>query len=260
MLEKGDKVALVCNSDPRREEEREQINEVVKKLEGRGLVPVCGDYLYEALSGQERARILMDYYRNPKMKVIFDVSGGNLANGVLSHLDYEEIAESSAIFCGYSDLTTLVNAIYARTGKASLLYQIRNIVSVSHEDLFHIDYEFVQGSKLQGIVVGGNVRSFLKLAGTPYMPELTGKVLLLEARSGLDKQVETYMAQLSQMGVFEQVSGILLGTFSQLEAIEGMPRQEEILKKYVREDLPIAVTGNIGHGLDSKAIWIGKEL
>ena len=260
MLKKGDKVALVCNSDPRREEEREQITEVIKKLEGRGLVPIYGDYLYESLTGQERAQILMDYYRDPDMKVIFDVSGGNLANGVLSHLDYEEIAENLVIFCGYSDLTTLVNAIYARTGKASVLYQIRNIVSVSHEDLFHIDYEFVQGSKLRGIVVGGNVRSFLKLAGTPYMPDLRGKVLLLEARSGLDKQVETYMAQLSQMRVFEQVSGVLLGTFSKLEAIEGMPRQEEILKKYVREDFPIAVTRNIGHGLDSKAIWIGKEL
>lgn len=260
MLKKGDKVALVCNSDPRREEEREQITEVIKKLEGRGLVPIYGDYLYESLTGQERARILMDYYRDPDMKVIFDVSGGDLANGVLPHLNYEEIAKSRVIFCGYSDLTTLINAIYARTGKASVLYQIRNIVSVSHEDLFHIDYEFVQGSKLQGIVVGGNVRSFLKLAGTPYMPDLTGKVLMLEARSGLDKQVETYMAQLAQMGVFNQVSGVLLGTFSKLEAIEGMPRQEKILKKYVSEDFPIAVTRNIGHGTDSKAIWIGKEL
>ena len=92
------------------------------------------------------------------------------------------------------------------------------------------------------------------------MPDLTGKILLLEARSGLATQIETYMTQLSQMGTFEKVSGVLLGTFSKLEAIEGMPSAQEILKKYIREDLPIAVTRNIGHGTDSKAIWIGKEI
>lgn len=260
MLKKGDKVALVCNSDPRREEERSQILQLVEKLENIGIIPVHGDYLYESLSGQERAKILMDVYRHEEIKMIFDVSGGNQANGVLPHLAYEEIAKSPKIFCGYSDLTTVINAIYAKTGKASVLYQIRNILHMEHEDLFHIDYEMVQGQTLQGIVVGGNIRCFLKLAGTSYMPDLTGKILLLEARNGLTAQIDTCMAQLSQLGAFEKVSGVLLGTFTKLEAIKGMPRPEEILKQYVRDDLPVAVTRDIGHGMDAKAIWIGKEL
>lgn len=260
MLKKGDKVALVCNSDQRKEAEREQILQLTEKLENMGMIPVYGEYLYESLSGRERAKILMDVYRDKEIKTIFDVSGGDLANGVLPYLDYEEIAKSTKVFCGYSDLTTLINAIYAKTEKASVLYQIRNILSKEHEDLFHIDYEMVQGEDLQGIVIGGNIRCFLKLVGTPYMPDLTGKILLLEARSGLMAQIETYMAQLSQMGAFEKVSGVLLGTFTKLEAIKGLPGPEEILKPYVREDLPVAVTKDIGHAADAKAIWIGKEL
>lgn len=276
MLEAGAKVGLVCCSNPRRYDERKQITDLEKRLSGMGLIPVSGDYLYEPLSGAERAEILMDMYRNEEIKAIFDVSGGDIANGVLPYLDFEEIAHSNKVYWGYSDLTTLVNSIYTKTGKASVLYQIRNIVSEEHgkqqstdfqntvmrekDDLFRLDYELLQGDKLQGVVVGGNTRSFLKLAGTPYMPDLTGKILLLEARSGLEFQIETYMAQLAQIGAFEKVSGVLLGTFSKLEAIKGMPRQEDILKKYVREDLPVAVTRNIGHGTDSKAVWIGKEL
>lgn len=285
MLKKGDKIALVCNSNPRKETEREQIEQLVEKIEKIGLTAVYGRELYVALSGQERAKLLMDAYRDKEIKAIFDVSGGDLANGVLPYLDYEEIAQSSKIFWGYSDLTTLVNAIYAKTGRASVLYQIRNIVSDEHgeqqceqfthailqavdtpgavmasNELFHVDYEMVQGDFLQGTVVGGNIRCLLKLAGTSYLPDLEGKVLLLEARSGLTAQVETYMTQLSQMGVFEKVSGVLLGTFTKLEAFSGMPRVEEILKPYIREELPVAVTRNIGHGTDSKAIWIGKAI
>ena len=49
-------------------------------------------------------------------------------NGVLPYLNYEVIADSDKTFWGYSDLTTVINAIYARTGKASVLYQIRNLI------------------------------------------------------------------------------------------------------------------------------------
>ena len=276
MFKAGDKVALVAMSNPLRREDEGRIAQLMQKLKDMGLHPVLGDVIYEITTGKERAKVLMDFYRDEEVKAIFDISGGDITNGVLPYLNYEEISRSDKVFWGYSDLTTLVNAVYTKTGKASVLYQIRNIISEEHgerqtmefqqmffqesADLFQVDYEFVQGNELRGIVVGGNIRCFLKLAGTPYMPDLTGKILLLEARSGLEMQVETYMSQLSQMGVFEKVSGVLLGTFTKLEAIKGMPRQEEILKKYVREDLPVAVTRNIGHGTDSKAVWIGKEL
>ena len=60
--------------------------------------------------------------------VIFDISGGDLANGVLKYLDFDIIAKSKAEFWGYSDLTTIVNAIYSQTGKYSMLYQIKNVV------------------------------------------------------------------------------------------------------------------------------------
>ncbi len=284
MLKEGDKVGIVACSNPLREEGRGTMERLEQRLQDMGLVPVFSDYIYGksgatvlgAATGQERARVLMDFYRDEEIKAIFDISGGDLANGVLSYLDYGEIARSSKIFWGYSDLTTLVNAIYTKNGKASVLYQIRNIVSEEHgeprvtdfrrsvmqdkEDLFRFDYEFVQGNELRGVVVGGNIRCFLKLAGTPYMPDLAGKVLLLEARSGLEAQIETYMSQLAQMGAFDRVSGVLLGTFTKLEAVKGMPSQVEILRKYIRKDLPVAVTKQVGHGEDSKAIIIGREL
>ena len=226
-----------------------------------GLQPVFSDSIYEKdgpFSGtaKERAEALMDFYRDEEIKGIFDISGGDLANGVLPYLDYEVIAGSSKLFWGYSDLTTIINAIYHKTGRPSVLYQIRNLIYDHKEEqiadfkntvlengtaLLRPEYKFIQKNRMQGIPVGGNIRCFLKLAGT------------------VDK-METYLCQLQQLGAFEKVTGILLGTFTEMEREHCIPTIETLVKAKAGKDLPIAVTKEIGHGTDSKGIVIGQEI
>lgn len=50
------------------------------------------------------------------MAHIFDISGGDLANTVLGHLDLDQIKDSQAVFYGYSDLTTILTAL-AKNGQ-----------------------------------------------------------------------------------------------------------------------------------------------
>ena len=136
----------------------------------------------------------------------------------------------------------------------------RNTVLQNGPDLFRWEYEFVQHSKMQGVVVGGNIRCFLKLAGTEYMPDLNGKILLLESYSGTVAKMETYLCQLQQMGAFEKVAGVLLGTFTEMEEKKCTPGIAELVKRNAGNKLPIAVTKKIGHGTDAKGILIGEEL
>ena len=280
MIQKGDKVGIVCCSNGQKTTYREKIELLCLTLKEIGLVPVLSECIYEkedVFSGtnEERAGALMAFYKDDDIKAIFDISGGDIANGILPYLDFDIIKNSEKLFYGYSDLTTIVNAIYEKTGKSSVLYQVRNLIYADKErqivnfskavldddeQLFQFDYEFVQGKKMQGIVVGGNIRCFLKLAGTEYIPDLTGKILLLESFSGTVAKMETYLAQLSQLGTFDKVTGILLGTFTEMEEKDCQPDIVWLLKRYVKDDLPIAVTKEIGHGVDSKAIVIGKEI
>lgn len=279
-MKKGDKVGIVCCSNGQKITYREKIGILCNTLEGMGLAPVLSDYIYEKEdvfggTAKERAEALMALYRDKEIKAIFDISGGDIANGILPYLDFEVIGKSNKQFWGYSDLTTIVNAIYGKTGKESVLYQIRNLIYADKErqvanfekamfsdgeDLFRFNYEFIQGEKMQGIVVGGNIRCFLKLAGTDYMPDLTDKILFLESLNGTAAKMETYLAQLSQLGTFEKVKGILLGTFTEMEETECKPDILILLKEYVGKDMPIVVTKEIGHGVDSKAIVIGQEM
>ena len=280
MFELGDKIGIVCCSNGQKHIYKDKIKYLENTLIEIGLKPVFSDYIFETdnvFSGtaEERANSLMNFYKDDEIKGIFDISGGDVANGILPYLDYDAIANSSKMFWGYSDLTTIVNAIYTKTGRPSVLYQVRNLIydfgikqiadfkNVTMEnglDLFDVEYEFIQGSEMKGVVVGGNIRCFLKLAGTEYMPSLEGKILLLESFNGDVAKIETYLCQLQQMGAFDKVVGVILGTFTEMERNSYRPTVEMLLKKIVREDLPIAVTRNIGHGADSKAIIIGQEV
>jgi muramoyltetrapeptide carboxypeptidase LdcA involved in peptidoglycan recycling len=279
-MKKGDKVGIVCCSNGQPQANREQLHKLEETLLQIGLIPVFSDYIYEkesAFSGTalKRANALMQFYRAEDIVAIFDISGGDIANEILPYMDFALIAASKKQFWGYSDLTTIINAIYAKTGKTSVLYQVRNIIYSDSatqiknfsttvlqrtNELYDLQYKFVQGDSMQGIVVGGNIRCLLKLAGTPYWPDMQGKVLLLEACSGLLPQMTTYLSQLQQMGVFEKISGIILGTFTELEKQNGTISIEEQIKQFVGADVAIIKTNEIGHGADSKGIVIGEAI
>ena len=279
------KIALTACSNGLEARKNPTVDALCDYLSSLGLTPVLSPCLYEkdpvhtsVFSGtaEERAEALMNFYRDPEVKAIFDLSGGDMANEILPHLDFETIAESSAVFWGYSDLTTILNAIYAKTGKSSVLYQVRNLVSEAgafrrpafentilqkKSDLFQIFCKYVQQGQIQspltGTVVGGNIRCFLKLAGTEYWPDMQDKIFLLEAWSGTVPKMVTYLSQLQQLGVFRQVKAVLLGTFTEMEQKACAPTIEELVRHYAGPDLPILKTREVGHGKDALAVRIG---
>lgn len=231
------RVGLSACSDGQLKEWEQQNNELRMILAGMGVESVLAEHIYaaqDAFSGTdaERAEDLMRFYQDDSVEAIYDISGGDLANGVLKYLDWDVIAHSRKMFWGYSDLSTILNAIYAKTGRESVLYQVKNMVyskgelqrkrfadyiSGRNRDLFDFNYSFLQGTRMEGIVVGGNIRCFLKLAGTEFWPTMTGKILLLESLGGETGGIATALNQLDLMGIFDQVAGILLGTFSKYE-------------------------------------------
>ncbi len=280
MIKAGDKIGIICCSNGQKKSYMTKLKDLEDALLKMGISVYFSECIYESENAQgdaerERAQALMKLYTDDEIKGIFDISGGDIANGILPYLDYSIIADSSKLFWGYSDLTTVINAIYSKTGKESVLYQIRNLIYENREeqtadfqntvmeggkDLFQINCHFIQQKEMRGIVVGGNIRCFLKLAGTEYMPDLEGKILLLESFRGVVPQIETYLFQLKQLGAFEKAAGILLGTFTQMQEEQRMPSVETLVRRIAGKDIPIAVTKDIGHGTDAKAIVIGREL
>lgn len=274
------KAGIVCCSNGNTEDRKEQNHILSNILSENGIEVMFSNTIYakhNVFSGTavERAESLMQFYADESIDAIFDISGGDIGNEVIEYLDFDVIANSGKKFWGYSDLTTILNAIYKMTGHSGVLYQIKNIIydisgeqsenfnlwnKGESEKLFEFPYKFIQGDAMHGIVVGGNIRCLLKLAGTPYFPDVDGKILLLEACGGLVPQMTAYLTQLRQMGVFSKVSGILLGTFTKMQEVKCEPSICDLVLNVVPSDLPVAKTEKIGHGFDSRAIRIGEYL
>ena len=126
------KIGIVCCSDGFNRAYEGEIEELHRILADMGIESVISPFLYArdgVASGtaEERAKAVMDFYLDDTIDAICDISGGDIANGILPYLDYSVIAKMDKQFWGYSDLTTVLNAIYARTGKFSVLYQVRNL-------------------------------------------------------------------------------------------------------------------------------------
>lgn len=279
MLKKGDYIGISAYSDSRKEFERKNINELYSVLKNIGLNVITSKYIYAndgnfSISIQEKADALMELYTDNRIKAIFDISGGDMCNELLDKLDYNIIKENNKPFFGYSDLTAIINAIYAKTKNVSYLYQIKNIVSEYSEEqqksfidtiilnknsLLNFDYRFIQGESMSGIVIGGNIRCLLKLAGTEYMPDFSEKILFLESLGGGVERAAACLSQLRQLGVFKRIKGIILGQFTYMTENNCKPLIEEIVLREIEgENIPIARTYQIGHSKDSKSIKIGE--
>lgn len=239
--------AIVALSNP----VKKPVDQLVSYLEGAGYTVYVSQFLYFKTDGSLKAEELQKFY-DMNVDYIFDVSGGNLSLDSLYHMDFRSVKESDTIFMGYSDLTTILNAIYTITKKQGILYQPRFFLNET-PDLDSFNVKYLQGQGLQGTVVGGNVRCLLKLAGTTYFPDMVDKVLFLESNSGDAFVIESYFAQLRLLGVFDKINGLFLGSFTELES--NGESISVIASKYFSG--PIVKTNDIGHQVDSKMLKIG---
>ncbi|MBM6859001.1 LD-carboxypeptidase [Clostridium saudiense] len=281
LLKKHSKVGIVACSNGQSLLNQENINKLIETLKSMDLTPICSNYIYAENSvfngsPKEKGNAFMTLYKNPEITAIFDISGGDLSNEVLPYLDYEFISKNPKPVFGYSDVTTVLNAINSQSSIPTYLYQVRNLIydfkevqqinfknSIfsDNDDLFNFSYKFIQGEKLEGVVVGGNIRCLLKLAGTKYMPDFTDKILFLESMGGEAALMSAFLNQLKQMGAFEKIKGLILGTFTKMQENNISPSIIELVLNIIdNPNLPIVKTEEIGHGTNSKAIVIGKNI
>lgn len=165
----------------------------------------------------KRVEDIMDAFSDPQIKGIFTVIGGFNSNQLLPHLDYEMIKKNPKIFCGFSDITALLDGIYAKTGmvtysgphfssigmikgneytiqnmKKMLMGDGKNQIEASAEwsdDLWFLnqderefipndDYWLIQKGAAKGKILGGNLGTFNLLLGTEYRPAFDEPTIL----------------------------------------------------------------------------------
>lgn len=196
-----------------------------ERLEALGLKVTFGKHVMEAdpdyfaASKEARVEDLNDAFRDPNVRAILTVIGGFNSNQILDYIDYEAIKNDPKIFCGFSDITALSNAIHAKTGvvtysgphyssfgmlkgfeytleyfKKMFFEENEFEITSSNEwsdDAWFIDQEnrkfipndgmfIINEGEAEGDIIGGNLCTLNLLQGTEYMPNIENKVLFLE--------------------------------------------------------------------------------
>ncbi|MBN1109221.1 MAG: LD-carboxypeptidase [Methanomassiliicoccales archaeon] len=103
--------------------------------------------------------------------------------------------------------------------------------------------------RARGTALGGNLSTFMLLAGTEYWPDLEGALLFLEEDGDETPQtIDRHLTHLRHLGAFESISGLVLGRFpsqvgfSAQDGLEAMV--QEAIKGY---DLPVLADVDISH-------------
>ncbi len=196
-----------------------------ERLESLGLKVTFGKHVMESDSDymcasiESRVEDLNEAFRDKNVKAILTVIGGFNSNQILDYIDYDAIKENPKIFCGFSDISALSNAIHAKTGLVTysgphyssfgmlkgfdyemeyfkkMFFQEEEFEIISSnewsDDAWFIDQEnrtffpnegmfVINEGDAEGDIVGGNLCTVNLLQGTEYMPDISNKVLFLE--------------------------------------------------------------------------------
>ena len=117
-LNKGDTIGLFSPSSPASYGWTDGVSPAVSFLKEQGFNIKLGSLtgkkdFYRSGSIEERADELIV---SPEVKCIMAVSGGCVSNSLLPYINYDYLRENPKIIIGFSDVTAILLAVYAKTG------------------------------------------------------------------------------------------------------------------------------------------------
>ena len=117
-LMKGDTIAIMGMAGAMRDPKI--LSGFIQIMEQQGFVVSVGQtvnktYGYLSGSDEERATEFNAFVANANIKAILFIKGGWGCGRVLDKIDYQQLKKNPKIILGFSDMTSLLNAIYQNT-------------------------------------------------------------------------------------------------------------------------------------------------
>lgn len=225
-LKPGDEIRIIAPSRSMAILGEDCIKLATERLESLGLKVTFAEHVkdfdsdYMCTNAKDRADDMNSAFADQNVKGILTVIGGFNSNQILKYLDFELIKNNPKILCGFSDITILLDAIYAKTGlvtyygphyssfgmKKGFDYTFEyfkkmlienggeTVVESSNEwsdDAWFLDQEnremiqndgmyIINEGEANGKIVGGNLCTLNLLQGTEFMPDISDSILFLE--------------------------------------------------------------------------------
>ena len=117
-------------------------------------------------------------------------------------------------------------------------------------------------SRLTGRLIGGNLNTLDGIWGTPYMPDIQrGDLLLIEDAEKDAATIERSFAHLALAGIFDQVSGIVLGKHALFNNQGSGKRPVDILTEILGErQVPVVFDFDASHTVPMMTMPLGQVM
>lgn len=277
-LKKGDTIGVIAPSNYIEKDDLEYINASIALMEASGFKVKFGKYVFEDTLGygtspEKRAADINWAFKDDEVKAIMCVKGGEDSNTTLDYIDYEMIKKHPKIICGFSDNTSILNAIHKKTGLVTYHgptfksltswetgYAYKQFIKTFAENTESLimgepedEYTTIQAGQATGELVGGNLSLFTKLVCGKYAVNVQDKILFLEELGfeAAPEMVNSNIYYLKQNGVFDRIAGLWIGNYEHPSKI-GL---EKIIINAIGDEykFPIIKSDNFGH-IDKKII------
>jgi muramoyltetrapeptide carboxypeptidase len=275
-LKTGDTVGIVSPSGP---VDKEVVHRGIKFLEELGLKVKRGKGLFlkkQYLAGEdhERAKDLMDMFKDEEVRAIISSRGGYGCIRMIKYIDFELVKNNPKIFLGYSDISILLNNFCKKAGIVTfhgpMLRQISEqdklTVNVFRQLLFGEtevltyktpELKTVHRGEARGMLIGGCLSVILSTLGTDYEPPWDDSILFFEDVDEPLYRIDRMLTQLKLSGRLKKIRGLIAGK------IKGLKRDElaSLLKETLEENpLPCVVNFPAGHQLPNLTLPIGARV
>ena len=220
----------------------------------------------------QRAAALNAAFRDPHVGAVWALRGGYGCARILPLLDGEALQTQPTWVVGFSDITAL-HGWTSGLGVASLHAPVASTLAAtdaSDVEALRNVLRTGQPAPNQGDrrVVGGNLSVLFALLGTPCMPPLEGRWLLIEDLDEYLYHLDRMLVALAQAGVFEAVEGVMVGAFTDLkdntkafgQAVDnpfGRTVREIIEEHVVARGCPVEWNVPVGHGARNAPVVLG---
>ena len=277
-LKKGDTIGVIAPSNYIEKDDLEYINASIALMEASGFKVKFGKYVFEDTLGygtspEKRAADINWAFKDDEVKAIMCVKGGEDSNTTLDYIDYEMIKKHPKIICGFSDNTSILNAIHQKAGLVTYHgptfksltswetgYAYKQFIKTFAENTESLimgepedEYTTIQAGQTTGELVGGNLSLFTKLVCGKYAVNLQDKILFLEELGfeAAPEMVNSNIYYLKQNGVFDRIAGLWIGNYEHPSKVS----IEKIIKNAIGDEykFPIIKSDNFGH-IDKKII------
>ncbi len=238
----------------------------------------------------ERASDLNAMFTDPGVHGILALTGGSGGNRILPLLDYAAMRRNPKFLGGFSDTTSIITAVQARTGLVTFHCPVGvsewNAFSVEHWRGAVVDAKVLtlrnpqdkddnivprtgristlRGGRAQGPLLGGNLAVLTSMAGSPYWPAFDGAILFLEEINESIYRVDRMLSTLMISGVLDRVAGVVLGAFTKCEPGDGnygTLTLDEVFDDYFKPlNVPVYSGALFGHIKRKFTLPVGLEV